>query len=102
MRPNYSPRKPSEIRSGTYFERGDVLVAKITPSFENGKQALTTALPAPFGFATTEIIPLRPSKEGHDRRLMFFYLLHPDVRHHLAQRHGRYDRETACAPGGAP
>ena len=84
--PDYTLRQPSEIRSGTYFERGDVLVAKITPSFENGKQALVTGLPTPFGIATTEVIPLRPRKEGQDTRLLFFYLLHPDVRHHVAER----------------
>ena len=84
--PDYTMRTSGDIRSGTYFERGDILVAKITPSFENGKQALTTELPAPFGFATTEIIPLRPCNEGHDKRLLFFYLLHPDVRHHIAER----------------
>ena len=84
--PNYTLRAPDEIRSGTYFERGDALVAKITPSFENGKQALVTELPARFGFATTEVIPLRPREEGQDRRLLFFYLLHPDVRHHVAER----------------
>ena len=84
--PDYTMRPPGEIRSGTYFERGDALVAKITPSFENGKQALATGLPTPFGIATTEVIPLRPCKEGQDRRLLFFYLLHPDVRHHVAER----------------
>ena len=84
--PDYTLRQPSEIRSGTYFERGDVLLAKITPSFENGKQALVIGLPTPFGIATTEVIPLRPRKEGQDTRLLFFYLLHPDVRHHVAER----------------
>ena len=84
--PDYTLRAPDEIRSGTYFERGDALVAKITPSFENGKQALVTKLPARFGFATTEVIPLRPREEGQDSRLLFFYLLHPDVRHHVAER----------------
>ena len=84
--PDFTLKAQSEIKSGTYFERGDILVAKITPSFENGKQALTTELPTPFGFATTEVIPLRPRTEGHDRRLLFFYLLHPDVRHHIAER----------------
>ena len=84
--PCYTFRAPGEIRSGTYFERDNVLVAKITPSFENGKQALTTALPTPFGFATTEIIPLRQRREGHDNRLLFFYLLHPDVRHYVSER----------------
>ena len=84
--PDYALREPSEIRSGTYFERGDILVAKITPSFENGKQALTTALPTEFGLATTEVIPLKPFKEGQDRRLLFYYLLHPDVRYYVAER----------------
>lgn len=84
--PDFTLKAQTEIKSGTYFERGDILVAKITPSFENGKQALTTELPTPFGFATTEVIPLRPRTEGHDRRLLFFYLLHPDVRRHVAER----------------
>ncbi len=84
--PDFTLKAQTEIKSGTYFERGDILVAKITPSFENGKQALTTQLPTPFGFATTEVIPLRPRTDGHDRRLLFFYLLHPDVRHHVAER----------------
>ena len=84
--PKFTMRKLGEIRSGTYFERGDILLAKITPSFENGKQALVTDLPTPFGFATTEVIPLRPCIGEHDRRFLFFYLLHPDVRHHVAER----------------
>lgn len=84
--PAFTMRSPQAMTSGTYFERGDVLVAKITPSFENGKQALARSLPAPFGYATTEVIPLHPSKPGHDPRLLFFYLLHPDVRHHVAER----------------
>ena len=84
--PDYNFRPSHEIRTGTYFERGDVLVAKITPSFENGKQALVTELPVPFGFATTEVIPLRPRHNDQDRRFLFFYLLHPDVRHHVAER----------------
>jgi type I restriction enzyme S subunit len=84
--PSFTMKAPRAITSGTYFEPGDVLVAKITPSFENGKQAFARTLPAPFGYATTEVIPLHPSKSGHDPRLLFFYLLHPDVRHHLTER----------------
>ncbi len=84
--PDYTMRAPEEIRSGTYFERGDILVAKITPSFENGKQAIATGLPADFGFATTEVIPLRPIQESHDGRLLFYYLLDPGVRHYVAAR----------------
>lgn len=75
-----------EITSGTYFERGDLLVAKITPSFENGKQALVRSLTQTFGYATTEVIPLHALTVDSDPRLLFFYLLHPDVRHHVAER----------------
>lgn len=44
----------------TYFRRGDVVVAKITPCFENGKGACLDNLPTPIGFGTTELIVLRP------------------------------------------
>jgi len=85
--PTYETRLWEGKATGTYFERGDLLVAKITPSFENGKQATTTELETPFGFATTEVIPLRPiSPDDTDRRLLFFFLLHPEVRQFLAER----------------
>lgn len=85
--PAFVLKSPDALTSGTYFERGDVLISKITPSFENGKQALVRSLPLPFGYATTEVIPLRPlDNRKHDSRLLFFYLLHPDVRHYVAER----------------
>lgn len=84
--PDFTIKAPDEIASGTYFERGDILISKITPSFENGKQALIQQLDAPFGYATTEVIPLHPRSEEHDPRFLFFYLLHPDVRHYVAER----------------
>ncbi|VBT21496.1 restriction endonuclease subunit S [Burkholderia pseudomallei] len=84
--PRYDTKLSSQITSGTYFEQGDVLIAKITPSFENGKQAWARRLPTPFGYATTEVIPLRPSALGYDRRLLFFYLLHPEIRSYVSER----------------
>jgi type I restriction enzyme S subunit len=84
--PRFDTRSGSSLTSGTYFERGDLLVSKITPSFENGKQALVTEAPAPFGFATTEVIPLHPRQPSDDPRLLFFYLLHPEVRDYVAER----------------
>jgi type I restriction enzyme, S subunit len=84
--PRFVEKAPEAISSGTYFERDDILVAKITPSFENGKQALPEQLPFAFGYATTEVIPLRPKVQGQDRRLMFFYLLHPDIRSFVAEK----------------
>lgn len=84
--PRYDQKPGADITSGTYFERGDLLIAKITPSFENGKQAWAEGLPASFGYATTEVIPLRPSAPSNDRRLLFFYLLHPEIRSYVSER----------------
>ena len=57
-------RQVREVRKGyTYFERGDVLVAKITPCFENGKAARTTSLNNPIGFGSTEFHVLRAGRE---------------------------------------
>jgi len=53
-------RPYGEVVSGyTYFCKDDVVLAKITPCFENGKGACLEKLPAPFGFGTTEFIVLR-------------------------------------------
>lgn len=82
----FSDKPIEKLTSGTYFERDDILVAKITPSFENGKQALARNLPAKFGYATTEVIPIRPKDKDRDARFVFFYLLHPDVRSFVAEK----------------
>ena len=74
-------RKPTNtLGSGTYFEPGDILLAKITPSFENGKQCIIQKLPTPFGIATTEVIPIREVEGLSDKIYLFYYLLTPDVR----------------------
>jgi type I restriction enzyme S subunit len=57
-------REVGEVKKGyTYFERGDVLVAKITPCFENGKAARTLSLSNPIGFGSTEFHVLRAGEE---------------------------------------
>ena len=43
----------------TYFRRHDVLVAKITPCFENGKGACLDSLSTEIGFGSTEFHVLR-------------------------------------------
>ena len=79
--------KPSDtLSSGTYFEPGDILLAKITPSFENGKQSIIEDLPTPFGIATTEVIPIREVEGVSDKIYLFYYLLLPDVRALLTER----------------
>ena len=45
----------------TAFQNGDVLVAKITPCFENGKGGIADKLTNGLGFGSTEFHVLRPS-----------------------------------------
>lgn len=57
---SYEIRKKEKIKSFTYCESGDILLAKITPSLENGKQGIVP-LDIPMGraLATTEVFPIR-------------------------------------------
>ncbi len=51
----------SEVINGyTYFRENDVVIAKITPCFENGKGAIAKGLVNGIGFGTTELIVARP------------------------------------------
>lgn len=60
---NLQERKIQDVISGyTYFEENDVVIAKITPCFENGKAVVMKGLTNGFGFGTTEFIILRSGK----------------------------------------
>jgi restriction endonuclease S subunit len=48
-----------------------VVIAKITPCFENGKGAYLQGLETDFGFGTTELVVLRPSKAINGAFLRF-------------------------------
>jgi len=62
-----------EIGDGyTYFADGDVVVAKITPCFENGKGAFAQGLKNGIAFGTTELHVIRSAKDINERFL--FYL----------------------------
>jgi type I restriction enzyme, S subunit len=57
---NQQIRHYAEVSKGyTYFADGDMLVAKITPCFENGKGALVSGLENGIGFGSTEFHVLR-------------------------------------------
>ena len=68
-------KKSTEISSGTYIEDGDILLAKITPCFENGKQCIITGLPNGFGIASTEIIPIKEKAGTSSKYFLYYYLL---------------------------
>ncbi len=65
----------SETKKGfTYFDRSDVLLAKITPCFENGKCLRPGQIPTEIGFGSTEFHVIRPDTESLDS-LYLFYLV---------------------------
>lgn len=79
----FTPRPQADLGSGTYVEDGDLMVAKITPSFENGKQGILQ-IGEPFAFGSTEVIPVHGREGISETRYLFFYLLHPEIRSSLA------------------
>lgn len=57
----FEPRPWGEIKkSYTHFANGDVLLAKITPCFENGKAGLVAGMPNGIGAGSSEYFVCRP------------------------------------------
>ncbi len=57
----FDRRTWAEIKNGyTHFANGDVLLARITPSFENGKAGIVRDLPNGLGSGSTEYFVCRP------------------------------------------
>lgn len=78
-------RLPREVRSGVLILEGDFLLSKITPCLENGKQGVVRNLPGGWGYATTEVFPIRPNS-ALITEFLALYLLQPDVRQSLASK----------------
>jgi len=69
----YEVRPMKEVKSFTYCECGDLLLAKITPCLENGKQGIVpNDVPHGFALATTEVFPMS-CKNIHT--LFLYYIL---------------------------
>ncbi|EIZ2110264.1 restriction endonuclease subunit S [Salmonella enterica] len=61
-----------EVYGGySYFCDGDILIAKVTPCFENGNIAVANGLVNGIGFGSTEINVLRVNGKGHNRFLYY-------------------------------
>lgn len=70
-------RPKSVVASGyTRFESGDVLVPKITPTFEAGRSVLVPALPRSVGVGTTELHVVRAGEAIDRRYLLYHFLTH--------------------------
>ena len=71
-------RDIEEVNSGyTQVFDGDVVIAKITPCFENGKGALVSGMLGGVGFGTTELHVLTPSSDLDGRFLYFITVSTP-------------------------
>lgn len=70
--------------SYTYFAEGDVLLAKITPCFENGKLGIARGLTNRVGFGSSEFIVFRPG--GLLNPEFLFYYLSQDSFRDAGQR----------------
>lgn len=57
------PATKESVFGYTRFRRGDILCAKITPCFENGKGALTDNLETEQGLGSTEFHVIRPLQD---------------------------------------
>lgn len=58
--------------SYTYFAEGDVLLAKITPCFQNGKLGIAQSLRNGVGFGSSEFFVLRPNSDLDPEYLYYF------------------------------
>jgi type I restriction enzyme S subunit len=73
-------RDYSEVSKGfTKFNDHDVLVAKITPCFENGKGGYVDHLTNGIGFGSTEFHVLR-ARDNSDSRYLYHYTNYPTFR----------------------
>ena len=72
---------PTEVRAlrdvstgFTYFRDNDVLLAKITPCFENGKAGIARNLNNGIGFGSTEFIVIRADASVVDPEWIFYHI----------------------------
>jgi type I restriction enzyme, S subunit len=72
---NEESRVLKDTKKGfTYFERNDVLLAKITPCFENGKALRPNQISNKVGFGSTEFHVLRANVDKLDPTYLFYML----------------------------
>ncbi len=83
----HTRRLSDVVGSYTYFAEGDVLLAKITPCFENGKLGIAKGLKNGIGFGSSEFIVIRPDSTVSNEWL-FHFLSREVFRNEGAQRMG--------------
>lgn len=71
-----------KFNGGVKFRNGDTLVARITPSLENGKTSYVDILnDNEVGFGSTEFIILREIEGISDKHFIYYLAVSPTIRH---------------------
>ena len=72
-------RRWSDIKKGyTHFAEGDIVVAKITPCFQNRKSCIMIGLEGGVGAGTTELHVVRPFTESVVPKYLLLFYKSPD------------------------
>ncbi len=70
-----------KYKSGAKFRNGDTLMARITPSLENGKTSYVDILNEDeIGFGSTEFIVVREKKGVSDKHFLYYLTISPEIR----------------------
>ncbi len=70
-----------QYKGGVKFKNGDTLVARITPSLENGKTAFVDFLEEDeIAFGSTEFIVLREKENISDAHFLYYLAISPEFR----------------------
>lgn len=82
-------KSKSEVSNGyTRFQNGDVLVPKITPTFEAARSVLINGLHNGVGAGTTELHVLRPGREIDGRFLLYLTNTHDFLERGKSEMYG--------------
>lgn len=92
-------KKPiNELWNGlTYFRENDIIVAKITPCFENGKGAILRNLGSKIGFGSTEFHVIHP-RENKINQMFLYYA----TRTHIFKKLGEASMTGAAGQKRVP
>lgn len=66
-------RLSKQSSSYTSFENGDILLAKVTPCFENGNIAIAENLTNGKGFGSSELFVIRPDAHLNTKFLFYYF-----------------------------
>jgi len=78
---SHTPPRRQRFSGGARFKNGDVLLARISPSLENGKAAWVRGLAeGEIGHGSTEFIVLAPREREADERFLYYLTRWPDFR----------------------